>query len=300
MTTRSASANLLSHMAGGVTTLSYLWVITRTDDEVFYFTDADEDIVYGGNTYKSANSGEMSSIDQKSDLGVDNFDYNVILSDDDIDKDDVIGGLFDFADVKVYIINRESVADGVMKIISGKLGEVRILDDYKAEIEFRSLTQLLSQGIGRTYTHECDADLGDDRCGVDLESSAHPEWTVDGTVTDVTDNQTFEDSGRGEADDYFNYGLITWTGGNNNGLVMEIKDFTNDSDQQGEFVLASPMPFTVQAGDTYTATIGCDKQKSTCKDTFDNLVNFRGFAEIPGADKVSRIPDQNPNAGLHD
>jgi uncharacterized phage protein (TIGR02218 family) len=288
---RTASANLKSHLAGSVTTVSFLWHITRIDDTDFYFTDADKNITYDGNTYKSINGGDLSEISQTAMLNPDNFDFSVILNDSDIAKDDVVAGLFDHANVKVYLINRESTGDGVIKLTSGKLGEIKMVDDDRAVIEFRSLTQLLKQTIGRTYTHECDADLGDDRCGVDLSS-----YTETGTLTTATDNQNFADSSRSESDDYFNYGLLTWTGGNNNGLTMEVKKFENSG---GVFELVAPMPFTVQVGDTYSVYRGCDKRKTTCISIFSNVVNFRGFDEIPGYDQVNKVPDVNKDAGLH-
>jgi uncharacterized phage protein (TIGR02218 family) len=289
---RTASTNLKSHLALKTTTTSYLWEITRKDAQVFRFTDHDVDISWGGNTYYAVNSAELSEIDQSAQLNPDNFDFAFILSDNDIAKDDVVAGLFDHADVKVHLINYESTADDTTKIAKGKLGQVTMGEDNKATIEFRSLTQLLSQNIGRTYTHECDADLGDSRCGVTLSS-----YTATGSITGVTDNQNFSDSSRSEVDDYFQYGLFTWTSGNNDGLTMEVKTFTSSG---GIFKLVSPMPFTVATGDTFSVYRGCDKTKSTCISVFDNVLNFRGFAEIPGWDQVNIVPDINKDAGLHD
>ena len=285
------SSEFLNHLIGGVTTLSMIWTITRKDSTVFYFTDADADITYDGHTYKAANSGTLSAMQQSSKLDVDNFDFSIILDETEISKEDVISGIFDYAEIKIWMINRNATANGALKMIRGRLGEVHMTDDHKASIEFRSLVQLLSQGIGRVYSHECNADLGDTRCGVDLES-----YTFAGTVTSIKNNQIFLDSERSEADDYFNYGMLIWTSGNNNGLSMEIQDFVNAT---GTFTLVSPMPFTVAIGDTYSAIKGCDKQKATCIADFDNVLNFRGFAEIPGSDFLHTIPDVNPNEGIH-
>lgn len=290
--TRTIGANLTTHLAGAVTTLSFLWNITRTDATEFYFTDADADIVYDGNTYKSLNAGELSSFQQATQLAVDNFDFMAILDSSNIDRDDVIAGLFDHATVRVYLINRESTADGVVSLARGVLGKTNIINENSATIEFRSLTQLLQQTIGHTAGHECDADLGDTRCGVTLAT-----YTETGTLDGVTDNVVFADSARAEADDYFNYGLLTWTGGNNNGIGMEVKDFANAT---GTFTLVAPMPFTVQVGDTYSVYRGCDKIRTTCKDVFSNLVNFRGTPDIPGFDMVAHIPDVHKDAGLHE
>jgi uncharacterized phage protein (TIGR02218 family) len=289
---RSVSANLKTHLAGNVLTVNHLWEITRVDATVHRFTDCDVDISYGGNTYKTLNSGQLTAIDQKAQLNTDNTDLKLILDDNEISKSDVEAGKLDFAAVKIYLINRESTADGVVKLLAGRLGEANIRNDREATIEFRSLAQMLAQKIGRVYAHECDADLGDARCGVTLAT-----YTVTGTLTGVTDNQEFADSSRSESDDHFNYGLLTWTSGNNNGLSMEVKDYVSSTKT---FTLMSPMPFTVQVGDAYSVYQGCDKVKSTCINDFNNVVNFRGFAEIPGLDQVQKIPDINPDAGLHD
>lgn len=289
---REIEGALLNHIIGTVTTLSHLWEITCQDTTVFRYTDADIDITYGGNTFNTLNSGTLSGIEQQSTLSPDNFDFSVILNENDINKDDIVAGKFDYADVKIYLVNRESPSDGAVKILSGKLGQVEITNDNEASIEFRSLTQLLQQSIGRTYLHECDADLGDTRCGVTLAS-----YTYTGTVSSVSSNISFADSSIEAPNDFFSYGLLTWTSGNNNGLSMEVKDFAGTG---GVFELISPMPFTVQAGDTYSVYRGCDKIKETCRDTFDNIINFRGFAEIPGPDILYKVPDVNPDAGLHE
>ena len=45
-------------------------------------------------------------------------------------------------------------------------------------------------------------------------------------------------------------------------------------------------------GDTFIVTAGCDKRFATCRDRFDNAVNFRGFPHIPGNDFVVSYPVQ--------
>jgi uncharacterized phage protein (TIGR02218 family) len=261
------------------------------DSTVYRFTDCDKNIEYDGDVYFSLGSGTISALEQTSELNPDNFDFEAILTESGISKTDVIAGLFDFADIKIHIINRESTADGTVKLIRGKLGQVQSPDNKSATIEFRSLTQLLSEGIGRTYTHECDADLGDARCGVTLASYTHP-----GTITYVENNGEFRDLSQNEVNDYFSYGLLTWTSGNNSGISMEVKEYLATGKI---FKLMSPMPFGVQVGDGYSVYKGCDKTKTACK-TYDNILNFRGFAEIPGPDWMYRTLDVNKKAGLHD
>lgn len=288
---RTIGNDLKTHFAGSVTTIAQIWVITRTDNEVFRFTNHSEDIIYSGQTYKSLYTIDPTAINQSSDLAVDNVDFNQLLNDNDIKYDDLRAGLFDLASVQIWLLNYEDHTMGTMPLISGTFGEVRIINEVSASFEFRSLAEKLQQGIGRTYTHECSADFCDSKCGLTLAT-----YTVTGTLTAVTDNQYFVDSSRSEADDYFTYGVLTFTSGLNNGLSMEVKTWTASLKQ---FQLFSPMPFTVQVGDTYSVWQGCDKKIETCTSTFNNAINFRGFPYIPGMDKVLRVPDINEDAGIH-
>ena len=59
------------------------------------------------------------------------------------------------------------------------------------------------------------------------------------------------------------------------------------------------MPEPIAAGDTFVVTAGCDKRFATCRDRFDNVVNFRGFPHIPGNDFVMRyaVPGEPGNDG---
>ena len=45
-------------------------------------------------------------------------------------------------------------------------------------------------------------------------------------------------------------------------------------------------------GDMVRIEPGCDKRLETCRDKFDNLLNFRGFPDIPGEDWLVSYPVQ--------
>lgn len=53
--------------------------------------------------------------------------------------------------------------------------------------------------------------------------------------------------------------------------------------------LAIPMPRAIEVGTTYTITRGCNREWQTCKNVFNNLVNFRGFPFVPGIEKAYKI-----------
>ena len=145
----------------------------------------------------------------------------------------------------------------------------------------RGLTQRLSQTIGELYSPSCRATLGDSRCKISLASH-----TVTGSVTGAVSNQEFKDSSRTELSGIYTFGLIEFTNGANNGLSMELKDYLFKSGSGGTITLALPMPFTINTGDTYSLSKGCDKTIKTCFERFNNVLNFRGEPAVPGLDRI--------------
>jgi hypothetical protein len=109
---------------------------------------------------------------------------------------------------------------------------------------------------------------------VDITDTAvYPAYTGGGTATLLGD-----DSG------YFDFGVLTFTSGANDGLSMEVRQYT-----EGQITLALPMPYECQIGDTYSLIAGCDKTMRACGDKFSNVVNFRGFPHVPGNDKAVQV-----------
>ena len=51
-------------------------------------------------------------------------------------------------------------------------------------------------------------------------------------------------------------------------------------------------PNPIALGDAFAVTAGCDKRLTTCRQTFANVANFRGFPHMPGNDFVVRMPRQ--------
>jgi uncharacterized phage protein (TIGR02218 family) len=103
----------------------------------------------------------------------------------------------------------------------------------------------------------------------------------------VTSNSVITDSSRAEADDYFAYGNLTMTSGDNDGISREVRSFST-----GEFILFQPFPYDVEVGETYSVYAGCNKQLATCRDKFSNVINFQGFPDKPQRDEASKFGGQ--------
>lgn len=70
---------------------------------------------------------------------------------------------------------------------------------------------------------------------------------------------------------------------------MEIKDWIA---ADSRVVLYLALPNDIQVGDELRLYPGCDKTLATCRDKFDNVINFRGEPFVPGSDFLARYPDQ--------
>lgn len=269
---KTIGANLLTHLQGYTTTLADLWKVTRTDGQVFGFTSLDADLYYAGTLYQASSAWSASSVKQDSQLAVGSLEITGYLSSGQITQSDAEAGLWDGATVEMLRVNHADLTQGHETIAVGELGEVRLIDGQLV-VELRGFLHKLQNVQGRVFLPTCDAAFGDTRCGVDTTSYTHT-----GTVTSVVDRSNFTASAMAQATHYFRFGVVTWTAGSNNGRRMEVKAFTTG----GVFELQLPMSSTIAVGDTFSAVAGCDKTADTCKDTFSNLVNFRGYPHIPG------------------
>ena len=88
---------------------------------------------------------------------------------------------------------------------------------------------------------------------------------------------------------FFDQGFLTFTSGANAGRKSEVLRHARDGD--GDHIeLWQAMAAPIGVGDGFTISAGCDKRFSTCRDRFDNVVNFRGFPHMPGNDFALSYP----------
>jgi uncharacterized phage protein (TIGR02218 family) len=172
---------------------------------------------------------------------------------------------------------------GVIRLPGWRLGQVQI-SDHGFTAEIMGIAQAFARQIIRVYTPDCDADLGDTRCGVNLAS-----YTETGTVTAVasaTRQFTATISGSRPAG-FFDGGLLTWTAGANLGHPpLEVKSVSGST-----VTLFLPTSFAIVVSDTFSISAGCNKSSATCNTKFSNIANFRGFPFVPGLDAAVQTPN---------
>lgn len=274
---KTLSAGLLSHYALGTTHLATCWKTTRVDGTVFAATSHGEDIILDGVTYSSIASYLMTDQQSGAELAPDNFELEGFLASPSITLADIHAGVWDAAVIEMFEVNFADLTQGRNLLMTGTLGEIKAARS-KFNVEARGLTQKLTRRIVRLMNKECDADLGDARCTINLAS-----FTASGTVTAVNERNGIVAAVFGtQATHYYTGGLVTFTSGLNDGLAMEIMTHSNPDTWA---LLHQQMPYTVAIGDTFTVSAGCAKRyEEDCIGKFNNGVNFRGYPHLPGTD----------------
>lgn len=280
---------LAAALAAGVTTLARCWRVERRDGAVSGFTDHDEDLVFGGVTYRAATGMTASAAEATLGLSVDGLDVVGALDDAGLTDADLARGAYDGAAVELHLVDWRAPETRIL-LFAGALGEVaRESRGFSAEL--RGLTHALGQPLGRIYQRGCDARLGDARCRVDL---GRPEHRAAGVVGSVEGVRGFTADALGGRGAIFERGRLVWTSGANAGGVAEAR---RQSSVKVE--LAEPPPMPIALGDAFTITAGCDKSYETCRERFANALNFRGFPQMPGNDWLGRAArtGENHNGG---
>jgi hypothetical protein len=166
---KAVSTALATHLAGEVTTLATCWRITRTDGAVFRFTDHDRDLVVDGEVYAASAAYSRTAISNDAGMGVDNLDVEGVFESAAVTEEELRAGLFDQAEVRIFLVNWADPSMGVLRLRRGWFGEVVLTEQGVFRTELRGLTQALQQRIGELYSPECRADLGDHRCRVAIQ-----------------------------------------------------------------------------------------------------------------------------------
>jgi hypothetical protein len=188
------SPALRDHYASDVTTLTTCWKATLQNGTIVAATKLDRDLVIDGVTYQSVAGFFDSDVENTAELNPDNLEVSGFLVSPAITDADIHSGAWDYAAIEMFEVNYNDPSMGKNILRTGTLGEVKG-GRIKFTAELRGLMQAYTRTVVRLMTKDCNADLGDSRCKVDMAP-----FTATGTVggTNST-NSVIYDSGRTEA-----------------------------------------------------------------------------------------------------
>ncbi|MEZ5853947.1 MAG: DUF2163 domain-containing protein [Hyphomicrobiaceae bacterium] len=209
-------------LASGTTTLCWCWRITPHIGTPLGFTDHDRDLTFDGTVFEAASGFTASEIRSSVGLAVDNLEVESALSSDALTEAALASGDLDDAGIEIFRVDWSDPETHVL-VRRGSLGEVRRTGTTFAA-EVRGLSHYLGQTQGRVFQIACDADLGDNRCGVDVATSL---YRSNATVLAGVSDRQFTTAGLAAfGDGWFTRGLLTFTSGANAGRSSEIKRHT--------------------------------------------------------------------------
>lgn len=275
------SPELQAHLGRTVTTLCHCWRVRLRDGTVFGFTDHDRALTVDGDDFAPESGFTGSEARAREGLGIDTMDVEGALSSARITEVDIIDGRYDGAVVETLLVNWRAPAQ-FAELRRATIAKITRSDGrFVAELE--SFGRGLDLVRGRQVLRRCDAELGDQRCGVSL---AGPAFTGAGEVVSFNGRDRVLAAGLdGYAQGWFANGLLTWTSGLGTGRSERVVDFRHEA--EGTVVVIRPTQSALpQTGDTFSIAAGCDKSFATCKAKFANALNFRGFPHLPGNDSA--------------
>lgn len=239
-----------------------------------YLTDHVRDLTMGGHTYRTDSGYQFSGQAAESGMAPGVMDLQGIADVAGIGFGEVVSGVFDNARVYAFATTWVNPTEDEEPLGLAIMGKTTIRDNrYTAELMM--LVDALNQSTGKTYAANCPKTFGGQEyagCGVDLGAI-----TVTGSITSVTSNSVFSDSGRAEAADYFGEGTLAFTSGQNAGLKpIEVKIHAAG----GALTMHEAFPYPVEVGDAYTLAPGCRKRLEDCATKWANIDNFGGFSFV--------------------
>lgn len=278
--TKAISFNLKAEMAGALSKLATCMRVERTDGNVYGFTTYDKKLTIDGLDYEPAATFNPTDVASANNMDVDNLSVEGFLSSEAITEDELRAGRWDYALFRIFQVNWNDLTMGDKKMRAGHFGEVQV-HRQSFVVELLGLMDAYTTSIIEITSPGCRASLGDARCKVNLAGS--PSFTVTGTIdTADTDFFTLHAADRTEADGYFDEGRITLHYATGD-LSYEVKAYI-----VGTWITKTPFAYDA-TGVTYTMTKGCNRTLDTCRDVFNNVVNFRGEPWLRGPDALIQI-----------
>lgn len=278
---RTLGGPLTAHIATRSHTRATMLRIDLKDGTSLGITDHNRDLNFdlgdGAISY-SASAGILpSDVKLSAGFDADNFEVTGPIA-DLVTREAVLGGRFNRARVRLFQVNWASLGSGAIKILTGDVADARV-EGGKFVLAITSDIARFNQVVGSVITPYCAADFGDARCGFTPEE-------ISATVTAVASDLSFTVGFTGSyANDYFNAGTVEFTSGALAGTApVEIFDWSAG----GGVTLFTALSDLPEIGDALTVKKGCLRTRDACK-AYGNILNFRGFPEVPGSDQALRM-----------
>lgn len=274
---------LAGALGGEVTSIAFLWKMTRGDGIVLGFTSHDRDLSLDGVEYRARPGMTPSAISVTDGFTADSMEVRGALNATAIRTDDLDVGRWDGARVELFACDWSNMGGRTLRLMSGRIGDVArraFGADASFVIELISDLAVLEQTGAPSCSPLCRAELGDSRCRVDMAGRSVELVALDGSGDRITLDGELE-----EAELYTDGRLRILTG------PLAGLDRRVGMVSATEVHLEEPIWIAGLAGARLRLWEGCDKRFVTCSIRFGNFLSFDGEPHVPGNDALVRYGD---------
>jgi hypothetical protein len=162
---RDVPEEMAARIESGAATLCHAWVLTITDGEVLGFTDHDRDLALDGVVCRAASGWTAGAAAAEVGLAAGTLAVGGALDSEALTETDIAAGRYDGARVEVWRVDWAR-PDLRVRLWVGTIARLQ-RDGDRFLTDLQGPLAALERVVGRTYGRDCDAVLGDSRCGVD-------------------------------------------------------------------------------------------------------------------------------------
>ncbi|MEN3329007.1 MAG: hypothetical protein V7638_3814 [Acidobacteriota bacterium] len=267
------------------TNLTQLWTLIRGANVVRKTTwDQPINYTFDGNLYTPA-AMQPTRFEEQLELSPNQLELSIDLTATGITESALTAGTWDRARLIIQVIDRSNLALAPKRKWQGILSRSDVVNGQLARSEFLSISHLFTQPIGQLYSPLCRVKrYGDTECGKDITSE-----TFTGAVTSITNQRAFriDVATPGAEENYFQYGTLLFTSGDNVDLELEVKTSVDNAGTHTDVTIVQDFPFIIELGDTISIVRGCNREFETCI-ARGQVERFRGEPNIPGVYKLLR------------
>jgi uncharacterized phage protein (TIGR02218 family) len=283
---RTLSTSLSQHLQSGATRLCWCWKLILNDGTRIGFTDHDQDLSFDGIVWR-ANSGIAPGVIETS-TGFETGsagDAGAIF-DQFISRQDLETGKLDGARIEIWRVRWEQPNDRI-GIWSGEIGEIK-QQNTQFSAELVSGIRKFDHDFGRTFSKNCDAELGDAKCARDISSAPFRQLasiqSVPGPAVLQVDGLVLPE------ETWLVYGHVIWLDPGRSGMSARVSAHSQNGSLTRIELASAPRAF-FEAGDQIALIAGCNKTRRHCSQKFQNILNFRGCPFMPGNDLLFADPE---------
>lgn len=283
--------------ANFVLPLCHCVLIELTNGEKLGYTNFSQDLSIDGVTFRSRQSLNPTALERKLGMQSDNQEFRGAFS-DNIDENLIFSDRFREARIITAIVNWQNLPSSLLNLPDeqvqiGYVGEIKSLGGESYTLENLTESSInLRQSRDEKTSPSCRWFFGQDNGDNSGCRKQVPFYETQ--IAGVNSRRDFEVWG-----EYQNlaWGKCTFTDGANKSATYAIYRTVSIFGGRTQIQLFTEASSPVAAHDGVILTAGCDKTYNTCKNTWNNAINFGNIPSfgnfMPGNDFLLSSPKQS-------